>query len=91
MYYDDSVLFTRFIILVVLLFWLLVNGLACNEMIKAAQMKGHYRGEAGILWFIALFAPLGIVAVGLITVSLPDISQRPKQKEAAVEEQLPEI
>ena len=88
------------IVVICLVVILLVNGLACKMMIDAAKDKGYYQSPADsdkvtLLWIIALLSPLGIVAVGLITTSLPDKrlqqSNDPTAAATAAADELPSI
>lgn len=43
---------------------------AIDELIKAAQMKGHHKGSTASLWFIGIFATP--IILGLCIAALPD-------------------
>lgn len=62
---------------IILIAMLVASLLAVNEFIKVGKAKGYYMDNAGLLWFIGIFMPLGPLAVGLYVVALPDRSQRP--------------
>ena len=89
---DGIVVVYILMLFVVLAAWIA----AIIKLIEAAQEKGYYRDGAGILWFIGIFAtPL---AVGLITASLPDRSEKTVAVAVpapsiprATEDELPEV
>lgn len=40
-------------------------------LIDAAKSKGYKMDNTGILWFVSLFLPLGIIVLGLYVNALP--------------------
>lgn len=41
-------------------------------LIDAAKAKGYEMENTGVLWFVSLFLPLGIVVIGLYVNALPN-------------------
>lgn len=51
---------------------------AIDELIKAAQMKGHHKGSTASLWFIGIFATP--IILGLCIAALPDRGRASRSK-----------
>lgn len=51
---------------------------AIDELIKAAQMKGHHKDSTASLWFVGIFATP--IILGLRIAALPDRSELAETK-----------
>ena len=51
---------------------------AIDELIKAAQMKGHHKDSTASLWFVGIFA--SPIILGLCIAALPDRSELAETK-----------
>ena len=68
MYYNTGIYLFMFVIIVVIA--LAARIVAINLLIKAGRAKGYAMENAGILWFVGIFATP--ILVGLYIASLPD-------------------
>lgn len=68
MYYNTGIYLFMFVIIVVIA--LAARVVAINLLIKAGRAKGYAMENAGILWFVGIFATP--ILVGLYIASLPD-------------------
>ena len=68
MYYNTGIYLFMFVIIVVIA--LAARVVAINLLIKAGRAKGYSMENAGILWFVGIFATP--ILVGLYIASLPD-------------------
>ena len=68
MYYNTGIYLFMFFIIVVIA--LAARVVAINLLIKAGRAKGYAMENAGILWFVGIFATP--ILVGLYIASLPD-------------------
>ena len=68
MYYNTGIYLFMFVIIVVIA--LAARVVAINLLIKVGRAKGYAMENAGILWFVGIFATP--ILVGLYIASLPD-------------------
>ena len=86
MYYNTGIYLFMFVIIVVIA--LAARVVAINLLIKAGRAKGYAMENAGILWFVGIFATP--IVVGLYIASLPD-NRTIADPEKPTENELPAV
>ena len=86
MYYNTGIYLFMFVIIVVIA--LAARVVAINLLIKVGRAKGYAMENAGILWFVGIFATP--ILVGLYIASLPD-NRTIADPEKPAEAELPKV
>ena len=86
MYYNTGIYLFMVVIIVVIA--LAARVVAINLLIKAGRAKGYAMENAGILWFVGIFATP--ILVGLYIASLPD-NRTIADPEKPAEAELPKV